>query len=225
MKRPQVAAALLMVSCARPPVPEVSLEYSDLFDRACALRDEEERPEPRAVSELASRLADFRDHWRKEAPALLGTTVKLTGVPFRFRETQAALVVCNVPSMSLPLLVNMRPYLVALQGEKVRPMRIFSATVFHELLHRYVSDALGGESAAATPLLAKYGSQPAMVQSHLHVFAILDAVYRKLGREDDLAAIRVQLQTVQGAATFAKAWEIVQGEGADTFLKELRARR
>ncbi|MEO7658442.1 MAG: hypothetical protein ABIV48_02400, partial [Pyrinomonadaceae bacterium] len=57
--------------------PEVDFEYSPLFDAPCA-EITKQPVEPEAVKELENRIDSFREHWRKDAPKLLGTTVKIT---------------------------------------------------------------------------------------------------------------------------------------------------
>ena len=73
--------------------PNVTFKYSQVFDSPCA--EMTKQPiDAAAVTELENRLDSFREHWRKEAPQLLGSTVKLTKAPFQFRETRAALSLC-----------------------------------------------------------------------------------------------------------------------------------
>src|SRR5688572_28647278 len=153
--------------------PEVTFEYSPFFDAPCA--ELTKQPvEPEAVKELENRLDSFREYWRNDAPKLFGTTVKITGVTFQFRETKAALYLCQGLgySMSLPLLINMRYFIVAIQGDRVSSMPQFSYLVFHETLHRYVSDLIKSLPASTTPLLTKYRDEPLPVRVHLHLFAI-----------------------------------------------------
>ena len=105
----------------RAAYPEVTFEYSPFFDAPCA--EATKQPiEPEAVKELENRLDAFREYWRNDAAKLLGTTVKITGVKFQFRETKAALYLCQGfgYSMSIPLLINMRYFIAAIQVERVR---------------------------------------------------------------------------------------------------------
>jgi hypothetical protein len=178
-----------------------------------------------AVTELENRLDSFREHWRKEAPQLLGSTVKLTKAPFQFRETRAALSLCGFPSISLPLIINMRFYLKSLRGDKATSMTVFSAVVFHELLHRYVADRIATLPDKTTPLLKKYKDEPLGVQNHIHVLAIMKAVYGKLGREKDLDEVNAFGQTLRSAPALKQAQEIVDKEGAENIISEIRKSR
>ena len=202
--------------------PAVTFKYSQIFDSTCA--EMTKQPiDAAAVTELENRLDSFREHWRKEAPQLLGTTVKLTKAPFQFRETRAALSLCSgFPSMSLPLTINMRFYLKSLRGEKTESMTVFSTVVFHELLHRYVADRLATLTDKTTPLLTKYKEEPQLVQGHLHVLAIIKAVYVKLGREKDLDEVTAFDQTLKSAAAFKRTREIIEKEGVENFISEIR---
>ncbi len=223
------ATSLLLLASGRAQAadyPEVTFEYSQIFNSTCA--EMTKQPiDAAAVEELEKRLDSFREHWRKEAPQLLGTTVKLTKAPFQFRETKAALSLCfGFPSMSLPLTINMRFYLKSLRGEKAASMTKFSATVFHELLHRYVNDRIETLPDKTTPLLKKYKDEPQVVQNHLHVLAIMKAVYAKLRREKDLEEDSAVDQTIKRSApAITRAQELVDKEGAENFISEIRKSR
>lgn len=133
-------------------------------------------------------MQSFRDLWRKDGLALLAAVPAVTGVPFRFREAYAALILCpGFPRpMSVPLIVNMRMYLSFTGKDKTAPMIDFVNTLFHETLHRYVGDWLATMPDRTTALMSKYKSEPIPVLNHLHLYGIERLVYRKLGREKDL---------------------------------------
>ena len=153
---------------------------------------------------------------------------KVTGVPFRFREaTAAALFVCSgFPSMSLPLLINTRPYLAASAKGPVTPLVDFSNNIMHEVLHRYVNDCLEALPRKTTLLLEKYSTESQAVRNHLHLYAIMELVYRQLGREKDLKVVFAAEQMFPKAwATSKRAREIVIEEKAEIFARELRGRR
>lgn len=222
------ATLLLLIASGRAQAadfPNVTFKYSQIFNSACA--EITKQPiDAAAITELENRLDSFREHWRKEAPQLLGTTVKLLKARFQFRETRAALSLCSgFPSMSLPLTINMRFYLKSLRGEKTESMTVFSDTVFHELLHRYVSDRIETFPGKTTPLLKKYRDEPQVVQSHLHVLAIIKAVYGKLEREKDLDMVIAFEQTIKSAAAFKRTRELIEQEGTENFISEISKNR
>lgn len=210
----------------RVSYPEVTFDYSPYFDVPCA--EITKQPiEPEAIKELENRLESFREYWRNDAPKLLGTTVKVTGVKFQFQETKAALYLCQGFnfSTSLPLLINMRYFIAAIQGERVNSMAMFAYLLYHETLHRYVSERIRTFPGSSTPLLTKYRSEPLPVRSHLHLFAILNEVYRKLDRKNELDAVIAFEQTLKSAAILKRARELVDKEGAEAFLREIRGNR
>ena len=221
----------LLIFCSTPTVaqrvnyPEVSFGYSPIFDVTCAELTKQSI-EPAAITELNDRLDSFRESWLKEAPQLFKTTVKLTKVPFQFRETRAALSLCRgFPSMSDPLLINVRFFLAATRGKNVAPMTQFSNLVFHEILHRYVSDRIKVLPNKTTPLLTKYRDEPLPVRNHLHLYAIMNEVYRKLERQKDLDAVIAWEQTLKSAPITKRAREIVDKEGAANLIGEIRKSR
>jgi hypothetical protein len=221
-----VALFTVMLSCssvligARVPYPEVTLKYSRIFDPPCAELTKEPI-DPEAVKELERRLGAFEEYWQKDAPALLGTVPLITGVPFRFQETRAALTLCRFSSMSIPLIVNMRPYVAVIAKEKITPLPVFSNTVFHEVLHRYVDDCIKTLPGATTPLLEKYASEPPVVRNHLHLYAIEHLVHQRSGRmKDEETAIADERRLKSGTA-LARAREIVAFEKAESFVHEI----
>ena len=206
--------------------PKVSFDYSSSFDATCT--ELAKQPvEPEAVKEMEERIDSFREHWRKDAPQFFGTTLKLTGVPFEFRETRAALHLCRgFSSMSNPLLISVRYFIRAIEGKQAGSMPQFSGLIFHETLHRYVSDWVKTMPDKTTPLLTKYREEPSAVRYHLHLFAIMNEVYRKLERQKDLESILAYEQTVSKFAPILKrAREIVDKEGAESFIREFRKNR
>lgn len=210
-------------AAAQPDYPAVTLDYKPMFDASCAASSQQEI-EPEAVKELQARLEEFREFWRKEAPRLLGAVPGVAGAPYRFNEARAALSLCpSFPSMSLPLLINMRMYLSATSKGAPTPLVDFSNNVMHEVLHRYVSEAVEALPGGSTPLLNKYSDEPPAVRNHLHLYAIIWSVYAKLGRERDLEVVLAAEKMFPRAwAISQRAREIVAKEGGERFLAELR---
>lgn len=219
-----LAAAFLSGSLpvrAETGLPLVSFEYSGLIDNFCATSLG--RPiEEAAAEELQRRTPELEQAWREHGPDLLRTVPLLTGVQYRFAETKAALITCNAPSMSLPLMINSRPYLVATTKNDPAPLTNFANTVFHEVLHRYVDDTVRLLPGATTPLLRKYASEPAPVRNHLHLFALERLTYRRLGREAELERAADAQRLLRSAAVLARAREIVAIETPERFADELR---
>ena len=202
--------------------PDVALDHKPMFDTACA-EATKEPIDPAAVRELQERLGEFREFWRKEQPKLLGAVPAVTGVPFKYREAKAALFVCGgYPSMSLPLMINMRPYLAATSRVPPAPMVDFSNVILHEVLHRYVGECLEALPGRTTKLLQKYSDEPPPVRNHLHLYAVMLLVYRKLGREKDLDAVwATEKRFPKAWAVSQRAREIITEEGAENFAREL----
>ena len=101
----------------------------------------------------------------------------------------------------------------------------FTNLVFHETLHRYVSDWIKTMSGKTTPLLTKYRDEPLPIRSHLHLSAIMNEVYRKLDRQKDLESAIEFEQAVKSAPIHKRAREIVDKEGAESFIREFRKSR
>src|SRR4030095_810786 len=149
---------------------------------------------------------------------LLATTIAEINKPFRYQEMLATLTLCPIRSMSRPLLINIRPFLDGPTQQQPRPLFLFSAVVFHELLHTYV---LGALPQGKSVLLEKYQSEDTVVKNHLHLMAIMKMVYLKLDREEQLKQIIEKDREIDNPA-YGRAWQIVNDiEGHQTFVQEL----
>jgi hypothetical protein len=205
--------------------PAVTFDYSALFDEPCyaALHTS---PDAAAIDGVRTHLAEWRAEWAEEGPVLLGMTVKLTGRPFKFLETKAAIITCPAfPAMSFPLLLNVRRVL-AWMAEGTGPHHGFSQVLLHEVLHRYVAERLDEFPDRRTPTLLKYKDEPQVVRSHLYNVAIMDEVYRELGRDADAAAMNTWLASVgaipgmRGASDMQRALEIIKKETPAALVRE-----
>ena len=98
----------------------------------------------------------------------------------------------------------------------VRPGFVFLDLVFHELLHTWLVENLKWP----TPLVVKYKSEQKAVRFHLHLMAVQIFIYKKLGRNDLLNWISDFYPKMGGA--YLRAWEIVNAEGYEAFISEIR---
>ena len=166
--------------------PHVQLVFGYVpFDQSCE-RWHNTKIEPQWYEELKTKIKAFQDGWDHEAPLLLGTTIAAINKPFPYKEMLATLTLCPIQSMSRPLLINVRPFLDGPAQQKLRPMFLFAALVFHELLHTYV---IAARSQSTSALLERYKSEEPVVKNHLHLMAVMKMVYLKLGREEQLKQI------------------------------------
>lgn len=166
------------------------------------------------------KLNSFQDIWDKDAPLLLGATVAEIGKPFQHREMTATLTLCPIPSMSIPLLLQVRRFLDGPTLNNPLAPFFFSALVFHELLHTY----LGYYTQLKSALVQKYGNEQLLVLTHLHLMAVMKHVYLKLGRAGELEQI-VMRDSANEDKSYARAWQIVNEiEGHEAFVKEVRPR-
>ena len=202
------------------PYPHVHLVYSYLpFDRACE-QWRNTKIEDGWIEELRMKLGSFQDIWDKEAPLLLGTTVAEMGRPFQHKEMIATLTLCPIPSMSIPLLLQVRRFLDGPTGNKPQAPFLFAALVFHELLHTY----LGYYTELKSALVQKYEKEQLFVLTHLHLMAVMKHVYLKLGREAELTQI-IAKDSASEDKSYARAWQIVNEiEVYGAFVEEIKAR-
>src|SRR5712691_626 len=182
--------------------PRVELVYQYIpFDRTCE-QWLNTRVEESWIREIEAKLASFQDFWGKEAPVLLGTMVSQIGKPFRRKEMVAALTLCSVSSMSTPLIVSVRRFLDGPTQGKPQPLYMFSALVFHELLHTYIPYPLPGSK-----LMEKYKNEPPLVLTHLHLMAVMKHVYQTLGRQEQLREI-IAWDSAAENPVYGRGWQI-----------------
>jgi len=203
--------------------PKITFEYSSIFDNSCS-KAVNKTIEDSAIHELSIRVNEFSLAWNKDAKSLLTTTSRLTKIPFAFHEAKAAFHLCDAfSSMSIPLLINMRYFMRSLQGDSVGSMTQFTGLIFHETLHRYIGDIIKKLPGSTTALLEKYKNEPTPVRNHLHLFALMNEVYRSLGLENDLRDIMIYEQRgSRYKAVLNRAREIVNLEGNEVFMRELK---
>ena len=199
--------------------PHVQLVFGYVpFDQSCE-RWRNTKIEPQWYEELKTKIKALQDYWDQEAPMLLEATIAEITKPFRYKEMLATLTLCPIQSMSRPLLINIRPFLDGPTQQQSRPLFLFSALVFHELLHTYVIEA---RSPGISALLERYKSEEPVVKNHLHLMAVMKMVYLKLGREEQLQQI-IEKDRDIGNPAYGRAWQIVNDiEGHDAFVHELR---
>lgn len=201
-------------------LPTVQMLYpapdGSVFDRNCAdFLDTDEAMDPRWVAEAVARAPDFQRHWDADGPRYLATVFDAVGQPYPHAEVQAAMTVCPIASMSLPLIINIRGFLASAGNE--RPDWFFPLLVFHELMHTYTRTV-----SMSSALRAKYRSESPLTLNHLHVLALEKFVLTALGRTEELRWLDHDYRT-DAPAGYRRAWEIVGAEGVDAFLTELKA--
>ena len=225
-----LAALPLSAGCAQqtrtagPAAPRVDVDFSEVFDRSMAAWTGQPVDET-ARDELAQRIGEFRAAWAAHGPAMLGAAAELVGQPYRFAETRAALVTARVNSMSHPLIINMRPYLAASAATGAQPVQshaVFVGIVVHEVLHRYVDDVIQARPDRTTALLRKHSAEPIVVRNHLHLSALERLIAQRLAREREYAELVKFEQTLRSAAQLDRARELVEYEGAERVLDDLR---
>jgi len=199
-------------------LPKVDILYppgGSLLDRFCK-SDLGITVDAAKMQEAVQRRGQFQEQWNAEGPSYMNTALTEIGLDFPYREVQATLTVCLPASTSVPLLVDVKPFLRS--AEKPDPAWEFSEVVFHELMHLYVSPVFG-----TSALMRKYRSELPTTKYHLHVMAIEKLVLLKLNRADALKVIDHDYRFGPDPA-YKRAWEIVNDiENYQSFIDELRA--
>jgi hypothetical protein len=217
MKRIILVFLLLTLSIAHasePALPQIFFTYSWLYDGVVCAQNP---VDSKWIDELESKMDHFDNVWKEKGSVFFKVIFDQTGRGFSRKELTATMSVCpKKPSYSNPLTLNMNIFL----DSYMAPTRTgfvdnrFADLVFHELLHTFVVENLDD-----SPMITKYKEEIPVVRNHLHVMALQKFVYTKLGRDDLLTMLDRSYNFIGGA--YARAWEIVQTEGYEVFLKEL----
>ncbi|HXH74712.1 MAG TPA: hypothetical protein VNJ08_07085 [Bacteriovoracaceae bacterium] len=209
-----VALLFCLISTAHastPELPRLFFSYSWLYDSENCVN----APEEIWMAEIEERTESFSELWHVRGQELFKVLFDHTGLGFSRKEMTATFSVCpKKASFSNPLVLSMTPYL----NSYMRPKPAygddaFVDLVFHELLHTWVVEHL-----EKSELRAKYKEETPSVRNHMHLMAIQQFVYLKLGRED-LVSMLNRLYAKIGSS-YARSWEIVQIEGFEAFMNE-----
>ena len=100
----------------------------------------------------------------------------------------------------------------------------FVNSVWHEVTHRYLSRIVAGLPGGTTPSRERHRSETQVVRNHLHLFALEELVYTRLGRRAEYEAVRSRVLE-RGDPELQRAYRIVMAEGAEALVAELRPPR
>jgi len=220
MMRSHLTVAFLLLQPligATPAMPRVYLIYQTtgtVFDRTCG-ELMKVAVDMDMVAETGRRTREFQQRWDTEGPTYMKTAMTEVGLEFPFREVQATLTVCSVPSMSSPLLINVTGFLT--KAERKQPDWLFAFIVYHELMHLYVRHVYD-----TSALRKKYSTEPLQTLNHIHVLALEKFALKKLGRSSELEFVDQRYRKTL-PPTYRRAWEIVNAEGEDALIQELKA--
>lgn len=209
---------LIVPSDAAPVrVPQIDLVYQaggTVFDRNCAAVTKSQAS-PSEVAETAQRTQEFQRRWNAEGPAYVKAALSAVGAPFPYRQMQATLTVC-VGDMSSPLLISTKAHLST--ATRPAPEWYFAFVVFHEIMHHYAREVY--ETSA---LRKKYASEAVVTLNHLHVVAMEILALKKAGTPAQLEYLADRYRKTPSVG-HRRAWEIVNSEGEEAFIQEMKQR-
>ena len=196
----------LLAAFAIPAVagqPGVTVVYSPGLDSVCALiRGGAIKNEWK--EELASRKGEFESLWLGAGPKLIDAVESLTGKAFPAEPVTARLTLCDLPSQSIMgISINMRYALKSFVPDPV-PMRYKVDTLFHELLHNFLSS----HPVAGSSLLLENVAESDCVRNHLHLLALQKAVLLRL-REPEALRQTISIDGRLPSSCYKRAWALV----------------
>ena len=200
------------------PPPIVELLYppgGSLLDRLCGT-DLKVPVSDKDVQAAVALREELQHRWDVEGPTYMKVAISEIGLKFPYHEVQATLTVCLPASTSVPLIIDVKPFLPG-AAKPAAPWE-FSEVVFHELMHLYTRPVFAGSK-----LMKKYQQEPPTTRYHLHVMALERMTLLALHRNTDLATLDHEYRTGPDPQ-YRRAWEIVTDiEGYQPFVNELKA--
>lgn len=211
----QIIIFFLFPIFASASVPSVILRYSPVFDSWCSNQTGLEITKIE-TDRLVAIFPDLQAEWDKIGPTLLAKTESIIKKSFFQTEMVGTVFLCKkTPSMSMPLLINANWFV----KDTPQPTDLVVDIIYHELIHTYLVDNF--PNLFSSPLLIKYQNEGTGVLAHLHLMAIQKKVYLELGLKDRIdGVIKFDSESYKGA--YKRAWEIVNLEGEDKFVEELK---
>ena len=214
---------LTLVGCAHAKnkgYPDLFFEHSYLFDDVCA---QGKNIKPEWIKETQEKIPAYQIQWSKDSGPLFETLfTRFPGKFFIRKELTATISACPYfISFSAPLTIKLVDHLESYcneMGRKQRPDYAFTWVVCHELLHTRLKDNFPPN----TPLLKKYENESYGVKVHLHLLALEQWPYPKANRMD-LLKWAEEFYPSATKGPYPRAWEIVNKEGHEVFIKELES--
>jgi len=215
----KMIAIFILIAVVMQPsfasTPNVTLIPSVIFDGVCSQKTGY-KINAAWRDELNARLPDMQNKWNIEGTKLLEATTKIIGKSFIASDYIATLSLCSFPSMSAPLLINMR-YSLKNFTKNSLSSDVSISIIYHELLHLYLANL----SSKNSLLLKKYSHESQTVKEHLHLFALMKAVYLRLGLKNQLDEIIKKDDSLPNH-DYKKTWKIINaGENYRLFVDEL----
>ena len=218
------SGAIAKTSTGPVLVPKITIDYPGVIEFNCKALGLK-TGDAAMVAELRPRLPVWRAAWNKDGPPLLAELRRTVGKPFKFQESIAILQTCEgLHSTSYPLILDARKSLTG--GQFGGRVDLFVNDLFHELTHRYIRDILGDGDRLPfkeTPMMLKYQAEAPFVRTHLHLYAVHKVIYHRLGLVDTWdAEVSNKRSRPAEVASYIRALEIVDAEGPDAFIAELK---
>jgi hypothetical protein len=205
--------------------PKLFFQPAPVFDIDCQARTGF-KVDPQWQQELANKAGLFQNEWDQNAKALIETSEQMAGTKFSRKEYSVALTICKWTPMGHPFIVSVRPYLeISAKADpnikQAHNMKVFLSMTHHELLHSLVDNILNFDFSNSSNIIIKYQKEPINVLVHLHLMAIQKATYEKMNNQVLIKNTDFLYNYIGG--DYKRAWDIVNEEGTDKFLKELQA--
>lgn len=199
-------------------VPTITLVYTrggTPFDQGCGWLMNKPALQ-KDMDEAFQRLNEFQLLWDKDGTTYLQTAIQEIGVSFPYKEMLATLTVCDMPSVSTPLIFSIKQFLSSSPNQ--RPVSTIPMLLFHEVMHTYPHPVY-----TTSALRKKYASETNGVLNHLHLMALEKFVLTKLNKTEVLQWLDDQYRNLS-RGDLKRAWEIVNDiEGYEVLLKELKS--
>lgn len=170
-------------------------------------------------TELNLNIPKLQTLWNEKGPPLLQKASELLNSGFGYEQDVTGLFLCTqIPSWAKPRIISVWQYLPS-TPENLRWKDLeFVDVVFHEHLHMLINRKLGW--TLHSKLLEKYEEETLFTKIHMHLYALQKQSYLDLNLMEEWE--QIILRNKSFPKSYQRAVEIVEIEGAQAFIAELR---
>ena len=196
--------------------PEIRIQYSpvlDLFFQQLFKYKQEEDPDlagvvydsPEIISE---KIKEFEKVWESKKD-VLEYMQQILGLNF-----YQTLIDVYVVGFSQPTAIS-TPVIISSQNIP----EVFVKILIHEILHRLISD--NTQKISAGKILGElYSKETVLCRNHIVLHAVLEKIYLEFFK--DPQALSKTVEKNKAFPDYARAWEIVEQQGADEIINNFK---
>ncbi len=171
------------------------------FFKAHTLIKQPDYIEP-TIEEFLEKKEEGEEKWKEIEDLFFNKTKEYFGLDYQRDILDVYIVRGARMSMSKPLIVRW----------KANP-KLFVYELMHELLHVLL---------VGNKVRPGYTAENPSARGHIHLYSFIEKFYKEVLKDEEMLS---EIKALANAEDYKRAWEIVETEGSDKLLKELREKK